>query len=285
MAEGAGDAAKVERGRVLSGALRAASIGALRTHLEALPDDDSVRAACAELADDPRTGARALADRALRRLDRAAAERARIERLFARRAELMSRGARHIAGVDEVGVGPLAGPVVAAAVVLPAAVDLPGLNDSKKLSPSARERLAEAIHRQAVAVGVAGVSPAEIDRTNILRASLEAMRRAVLKLSAQLEVDHLLVDARVVPGIRISQTPLIHGDAIDGSIAAASIVAKVHRDALMRELDGAHPGYGFARHMGYGTSEHLEALRRLGATPSHRRSFAPVASVVSLGGA
>jgi ribonuclease HII len=285
MSEGAGNDAAAVQGSAFLESLRGASIVALRARLETLPDDDSLRAACARLADDPRAGARALAERALRRLEREAVERARIARLFERRAELIRRGARYVAGVDEVGVGPLAGPVVAAAVVLPATVDLPGLNDSKKLSRVARERLAEAIHQQAVALSVAGVSAPEIDRTNILRASLEAMRRAVLKLSAQLEVDHLLVDARIVPGVRMPQTPLTHGDAIDASIAAASIVAKVHRDALMAELDHAHPGYGFARHMGYGTAEHLEALRQRGATPAHRRSFAPVASVVSLGGA
>jgi ribonuclease HII len=198
--------------------------------------------------------------------------------LFERRAELWRRGVRCVAGVDEVGVGPLAGPVVAAAVVLRECVDLPGINDSKKLSRVARERLDRAIREQAVAIGIGEVTPAEIDRLNIFEATREAMRRAVLFLSEQCPVDHLLVDARTVPGLRIPQTPLIHGDAIDGSIAAASIVAKVHRDALMRRLDEAHPGYGLARHKGYGTAEHIAALDRLGASPIHRRSFAPVAA-------
>jgi ribonuclease HII len=165
-------------------------------------------------------------------------------------------------------------------VVLPERVELDGVDDSKKLSRRARERLADAIREQALGIGIGEVSVPEIDRMNILRASLEAMRRAVAQLSERLRVDHLLVDARVVPGTRLPQTALIHGDAIDGSIAAASIVAKEHRDALMRVLDEHHPGYGLARHMGYGTAEHMEALRRLGASPVHRRSFAPVAAVL-----
>jgi ribonuclease HII len=185
-----------------------------------------------------------------------------------------------VAGVDEVGVGPLAGPVVAAAVVLPVHVDLPRLNDSKKLSPDARERLDAGIREQALAIGIGSVESGEIDRFNILRASLEAMRRAVNVVMEQLELDHLMVDARTIPGVRIPQTPLTHGDAIDGSIAAASIVAKVHRDGLMQKLHAQYPGYGFARHMGYGTAEHMEALRRMGACPEHRRSFAPVAAVL-----
>ncbi len=185
-----------------------------------------------------------------------------------------------MAGVDEVGVGPLAGPVVSAAVMLPEEVDLPGLDDSKKLSPGKREQLAVRIHEQALGVAVAEVSAVEIDRMNIFRASLEAMRRAVCALSDRVEIDHLMVDARTIPKIATPQTALIQGDSLDGSIAAASIVAKVHRDALMRRLEERHPGYGFDRHMGYGTAEHMSALRRLGASPAHRRSFSPVAAVL-----
>jgi ribonuclease HII len=169
--------------------------------------------------------------------------------------------------VDEVGVGPLAGPVVAAAVVLPPRVDLPGLGDSKQLSRSQRERLDAAIRAQALAVAVEELPPAEVDRLNVLRASLEAMRRAVEALSVR--PDHVLVDARRIPAIRAPQT----------SLAAASIVAKVHRDAIMRELDARHPGYGFTRNKGYATREHLAALGRLGPAPVHRRSFAPVAQL------
>jgi ribonuclease HII len=175
-------------------------------------------------------------------------------------------------------VGPLAGPVVAGAVILPEVVDLPRINDSKKLTPQAREELDAAIRQQAIAVGIGEVSPVEIDQRNIFQASLEAMRRAVHALDPK--PDFLLVDARTVPGVGTPQKALIHGDAIDGSIAAASIVAKVYRDRLMRELDERYPGYGFARHMGYGTAMHIDALGRLGASDVHRRSFAPVAQAI-----
>jgi ribonuclease HII len=182
-----------------------------------------------------------------------------------------------VAGVDEVGVGCLAGPVVAAAVVLPERVDLPGLDDSKRLARAAREALDARIRAQALALAVAEVEPREVDRLNVLRASLEAMRRAVEALA--LRPDHVLVDARTIPSIRAPQTALPHGDARDGSIAAASIVAKVHRDALMRRLDARHPGYGFAEHKGYATLAHRDALQRLGPSPIHRLSTAPVAQL------
>jgi ribonuclease HII len=160
--------------------------------------------------------------------------------------------------------------------VLAERVDLPGLNDSKRLARSVRERLAERIRAQAVALALGAVAPDEIDALDVYRASLEAMRRAVLAL--EVAPDHLLVDARTIPGLEVAQTALVHGDARDGSIAAASIVAKVHRDALMERLHRRYPGYGFARHKGYPTREHLAALRRLGPSPVHRRSFAPVAA-------
>ena len=180
-----------------------------------------------------------------------------------------------------MGVGPLAGPVVAAAVVLPERVDLPGLAASRRLSRGARERLAADIRRQAVAVAIAEVSRAEIDRLNVLRASLEAMRRAVLDLPVV--PDHVLVDARTIQGLGMGQTGLVGGDAIDGSIAAASIVAKVHRDAIMRRLHRRYPDYGFGHHMGYATRQHLAALGRFGPTPAHRRSFRPVSQTVGNG--
>ncbi len=260
------------------------SISALREMLDAAPDDGAAERICDALDGDARSGARALATRWRKRRDARLAEHRRIEALFALRRSLRDAGARHVAGVDEVGVGPLAGPVVAAAVVLPDRVDLPGLDDSKKLSAARREALAARIHAQAIAVGIGEVPPDEIDRLNIHRASLEAMRRAVQAVDTQCPLDHLLVDARIVPGVRLPaerQTSLVRGDARDGSIAAASIVAKVHRDAIMLGLERAHPGYGFGRHMGYGTAEHIDALQRLGATPVHRRSFAPVAAVVT----
>jgi ribonuclease HII len=224
---------------------------------------------------DHRRGARELALRMERRRRAEEAEAERLARLFERRRRLFEGGARLVAGVDEVGMGPLAGPVVAVAVILPECVDLPGLNDSKKLARGAREALAPRIREQSLACAAGKVQPREIDRMNIFRAGLEAMRRAVAGLS--LVPEHILVDARTIPGIAAPQTAIVGGDASDGTIAAASIVAKVHRDAIMRHLDSRYPGYGFGRHMGYGTEQHLEALRRLGPSPVHRRSFAPVA--------
>ena len=198
-----------------------------------------------------------------------------MEDLFARQLSLHAEGAAAVAGVDEVGVGPLAGPVVAAAVILPVGAKLPGLDDSKRLKPAVRQRLEERICEQALATSIGAVSPAEIDERGIYSASLEAMRRAVVGLSAH--PDHLLVDARTVPGVDVSQTAIVRGDASEACIAAASIIAKVHRDSLMCDLHRLHPGYGFDRHKGYGTRHHLEALQRLGPSPVHRRSFAPVA--------
>jgi ribonuclease HII len=187
---------------------------------------------------------------------------------------LWSAGIAHIAGVDEVGVGPLAGPVLAAAVILPQEVALRGVDDSKKLSPVRREELAEKIRSAALGIGIGIVEPAEIDRLNIYRAALEAMRRAVETLPIRPE--HLLIDARRIPALAIPQTPIIKGDARSYSIAAASIVAKVERDRIMCHLDALYPDYGFRDHMGYGTARHLAALSRYGPSPAHRRSFAPV---------
>jgi ribonuclease HII len=236
--------------------------------------DARSRAALRRLAAALRADARAGAGALLRACERTLAEQRRLDALFARRARLRRAGLRFVAGVDEVGVGPLAGPVVAAAVVLGDDLDLPGLDDSKRLTPAARERLAREIRARAVAWAVGEVEPAEIDRLNVYRAALEAMRRAVLGLAVA--PDHLLVDARRIPGVDAPQTALVDGDACDGSIAAASIVAKVHRDALMATLDRRFPGYGFAKHKGYATREHLRALRALGPSRVHRRSFAPV---------
>jgi ribonuclease HII len=249
---------------------RPPSLGELAARVAASRSRAALRRLAAALRADDRAGARAL----LRRCEHALAEQRRLARLFARREHLRRAGARLVAGVDEVGVGPLAGPLVAAAVVLGDDVDLPGLDDSKRLSRAARERLAREICARAVAWAVGEVEPAEIDRLNVYRAGLEAMRRAVLGLSVA--PDHLLVDARRIPGVEPPQTALVDGDACDGSIAAASIVAKVHRDALMQRLDRRFPGYGFARHKGYATREHLRALRRLGPSGVHRRSFGPV---------
>ncbi len=252
-------------------------LDAIRAHLATSLSPDTLGRHLSALRNDPRRGAGRLADGIERRLARERAEQKRLAGLLGRRRRLMAEGARAVAGVDEVGVGPLAGPVVAAAVILADPIELPGLDDSKRLSPTARERLDRAIRSQARAVSLGEVPAADVDRLNPRGASLEAMRLAVVGLS--LFPDHVLVDARTIPDISAPQTPLIHGDAIDALIAAASIVAKVYRDALMRDYDRRYPGYGFDEHKGYGTQRHLVALRRLGPSPIHRRSFAPVAQL------
>ncbi len=199
--------------------------------------------------------------------------RERNETLVRERA-LWSEGLSLVAGVDEVGVGPLAGPLLAAAVILPADVAIDGVRDSKKVSPKRREALFTEICDRAIAWNVGEVSAAEVDRLNPYQGALEAMRRAVTSLSRT--PDHVLVDARTIPGIEQRQTAIVRGDASVYSIAAASIIAKVSRDRLMAGLDEQFPGYGFARHAGYGTPEHFRALETLGPCPAHRRSFAPV---------
>ncbi len=185
--------------------------------------------------------------------------------------EAYASGARRVCGVDEVGRGPLAGPVVAAAVVLPPGVRIPGLDDSKKLRPAARAELVPRIREAAVAVGVGEATPEEIDRTNILRASLRAMCRAVADLG--LEPDLLLVDGVHPLPLDLPQRTLVGGDGRSLAIAAASVIAKEHRDALMAELGRRYPGYGFEDHKGYPTAAHREALARLGPSPAHRLTF------------
>jgi ribonuclease HII len=185
-----------------------------------------------------------------------------------------SRGALRIAGVDEAGRGPLFGPVVAAAVILPKGCILEGLNDSKKLTPNKRIELDLGVRANAVAWAIAEVDAKTIDRINIRQASLMAMRRAVEQLA--LSPDFLLIDGRDTIDWKCPQQAVIRGDGISFSIAAASVLAKVHRDRLLVELDREFPGYGLARHKGYGCPEHLAALARLGPTPLHRKSYRPV---------
>ena len=181
-------------------------------------------------------------------------------------------GCAHVAGLDEAGRGCLAGPVVAAAVVLPTDARLPRLDDSKKLSPRARESLFDLVYAEALAVGVGVCSPAEIDELNVLWASLEAMRRATLDLA--LPPDHLLIDGnQPIPDVSWPQSAVVKGDARSLSIAAASVVAKVTRDRHMVALDAAFPVYGWAGHKGYPTAAHYEALRAHGPSPHHRHSF------------
>ena len=180
-------------------------------------------------------------------------------------------GGSVIAGIDEVGRGPLAGPVVACAAILPTDHLILELNDSKKLSEKKRERLFEVLRNEAVAFAFGSASPERIDEINILQATYEAMREAIGGLS--LRPDVLLNDAVTIPGVEIPQIPIVGGDGKSVSIAAASILAKVTRDRLMAEYDTVYPGYGFAKNKGYGTAEHIAALKRLGPCPIHRRSF------------
>jgi ribonuclease HII len=256
--------------------LRATSLLVLRERLRAgtrLPPG-TLRA----LRDDGRSGAHDLLQWILARQQANRAESRRLQRLciFERSAQV--EGFALVAGVDEAGMAPLAGPVVAAAALLPRNFRPRGLDDSKKLDAPTRERLAGEVKQAAVAWAIGLAAVEEIDRLNIYHAGLLAMRRAVQGLSVI--PDLLLVDARRIPALPIPQRPLIHGDALSISIAAASVLAKTHRDALMQQLDAEHPGYGLAQHKGYPTPEHLAALRRLGPSAIHRRSFEPVRALL-----
>jgi ribonuclease HII len=232
------------------------------------------------LEGDGRAGAREVLRLVRKRRQENRAEGQRLRHLLRYERELWERGVAYVAGVDEAGMAPLAGPVVAGACILPRDYRPRGIDDSKQLDRRERERLAEDIRCNAVAWAVARAEVEEIDRINIYRAGLLALTRAVQAL--RIAPEHVLVDARKLPELRLPQTPIVHGDALSLTIAAASIIAKTTRDALMADLDVAHPGYGFARHKGYPTAEHFDALARLGACPLHRRSFAPVREALGL---
>lgn len=208
-------------------------------------------------------------ERQRKQRERLEKERARLHEM--RVYEREYAGYRYICGIDEAGRGPLAGPVVAGAVVLGPETEILYLNDSKKLSEKKREILYDEIREKAVAVGVGIISPARIDEINILQATYEAMRMAVDSL--EVRPDILLNDAVMIPEIEIMQVPIIKGDQKSVSIAAASIIAKMTRDRLMTEYDKVIPGYDFARHKGYGTKKHIEALKELGPSPIHRTTF------------
>lgn len=225
----------------------------------------------AKLARDPRQGARTLYATLKKRYEREREERLRLDAMRHFELVLWKSGVCDIAGVDEVGVGPLAGPVVAAAVMFPPQTEIAGVDDSKKLDPPTRTSLALEIRAKASGIGVGTASVEEIDRINIYHAALLAMRRAVEALPRKPQ--HVLVDARTVPGVDVPQNMFNKGDGINFSIAAASIIAKTERDRMMEALDAEYPGYGFAVHKGYGTPEHRDALLRLGPSSIHRMSF------------
>lgn len=218
---------------------------------------------------DHRSGVRSLVEKAKKKLDEYEKELARTEKM--KEYEKKYTDYSYICGIDEGGRGPLAGPVVAGAVILPKDCDILYLNDSKQLSEKKREELYEIIMEKAVSTGLGFVSPERIDEINILQATYEAMREAIGALSQT--PDLLLNDAVTIPEVSIRQIPIIKGDAKSISIAAASIIAKVTRDRLMVQYDSMFPEYGFAGNKGYGAQAHLDALRKFGPTPIHRRSF------------
>lgn len=243
-------------------------IGEIREELKAA-DDTMLLSFIAAYEKDARSGVKKLVEQANKRIEKLEAERARTEALKKYEKEYAS--AAYICGIDEVGRGPLAGPVVAGAVILPKDCDILYINDSKKLSAAKREELYEQIMERAVAVGIGMVSPERIDEINILQATYEAMREAINKL--EVTPDILLNDAVTIPQVAIRQVPIIKGDAKSISIAAASIVAKVTRDRMMIAYDPVFPEYGFASNKGYGSAEHIEALKKYGPSPIHRASF------------
>lgn len=220
-------------------------------------------------ADDNRSGVINLIAKYKRQEEKLNAEKARMENMYIY--ERKYYDFQYICGIDEVGRGPLAGPVVAGAVILPRDCDILYLNDSKQLSEKMREALYDQIMEKAIATGIGIVSPARIDEINILQATYEAMRMAISNL--KIKPDLLLNDAVTIPEVNIRQVPIIKGDAKSASIAAASIIAKVTRDRLMVQYEEVLPGYGFASNKGYGSSAHIRAIQEMGATPIHRQSF------------
>jgi ribonuclease HII len=223
---------------------------------------------------DARISVKRLIDKWETHLRKAQRERERIAALYEYERQLNNEGYSLVAGVDEAGRGPLAGPVMVAAVILPPDCYLPGLNDSKKLTSSQREKLYEEIKNIAIAVNRCAVSPEIIDDINIYQATIRGMYTAIAGLLPVPQA--VLIDAVPLPELFIPSKSIISGDQVSASIAAASIIAKVERDQIMNELDCQYPKYGFNRHKGYGTQEHMEALAKYGPCPYHRQSFAPV---------
>lgn len=233
------------------------------------PDDERLK----EFRNDARKGVIAAVRSWDKKAEKQQLAQEKLQEMLAYEKRAWAHGKKFIAGVDEVGRGPLAGPVVSAAVILPEDFNIVGINDSKQLSLAKRNELFDIIQEKALAVGVGIKDAAVIDQVNIYEASKLAMLEAIEQMPIQ--PDHLLVDAMTLP-LPVSQESIIKGDAKSVSIAAASIIAKVTRDRMMEEYDVMYPGYGFPNNAGYGTKEHLTALEDLGVTPIHRRSFAPV---------
>ena len=243
-------------------------IGEIKAELKAT-SETQLQQFIEKYSTDERTGVKTVVTQAQKRLEKYEKELLRIDAL--KIYERKYADYAFICGIDEVGRGPLAGPVVAGAVILPKDCNILYINDSKKLSEKKREELYDVIMEQAVATGIGMASPARIDEINILQATYEAMREAISKLDPQPNL--LLNDAVTIPEVDIPQVPIIKGDAKSISIAAASIVAKVTRDHLMIEYDQVLPGYDFAKNKGYGTKAHIAGLKELGATPIHRKTF------------
>ena len=250
-----------------------ATISDIKASLEEIRDLQDSR--WAQWEQDQRKGVQVAVDRRKKIIRKEIAEQERLQQMLIYEKELLAQGYSLIGGVDEVGRGPLAGPVVAACVVLPAGHTIEGLNDSKKIAKSQHRKLYERIANQALAIGIGIVSNEVIDQINIYEATKVAMTKAIQQVEEQLAIDALLMDAMTLD-LPLYQMSLIKGDAKSLSIAAASIVAKVTRDQLMADYDEQYPGYDFAHNAGYGTAKHIEALEQLGITPIHRRTFAPV---------
>lgn len=242
-----------------------------------LSQDDVEEELLQEILSDERKGVKTLVASYMKRLERESRERLRVESMYDVESRFYQKGLTHIVGIDEVGRGPLAGPVTVAAVILPPHWFCARLNDSKKVTPKHREEIAAKIYESAVDVSVVSLPPEEIDAVNIYEATMMAMYQAVKNLTVRPEA--VIVDAMPLH-FHCPTESLIHGDAKSASVAAASIVAKVYRDHLMDEYDRQYPGYGFASNKGYGTAEHIAALKTLGITPIHRKSFEPVKSMV-----
>lgn len=249
------------------------NIGEIKNKLKEIgaTDEEGLKGFIAEFSEDERSGVVAAVNQAKKKLDAYYQELERTDKMYMFEKKYIELGNEYICGIDEVGRGPLAGPVVACAVILPKNERLLYLNDSKQLSASKREELYDIILEKAVACGIGIAGETRIDEINILQATYEAMRMAIDKLSVKPDI--LLNDAVKIPNVNINQVPIIKGDTLSASIAAASIVAKVTRDRMMVKYDEVYPGYDFASNMGYGSAKHIAAIKAKGPCDIHRKTF------------